>query len=42
MEVEYCIKFKTEVSNIYNLNGCIECKFSDNHKNCMYKRIYKR
>lgn len=42
MEVEYCTKFKTEVKNIYNLNGCIECTISNNHKKCIYKRVYQR
>ena len=40
--VEYCTKFKSEVSNIYNLNGCIECTLSNNRKKCIYKRVYPR
>lgn len=41
MEIEYCTKFKIEVKNIYNLNGCIECTISNNHKKCIYKRVWK-
>lgn len=38
--IVYCKKYKTEAQNVYNLNGCLECKcFYGTRAMCPYSRI---